>query len=151
MDKVHDLGHERLLGTSSMAWCIPFESTTCGHWGMGTLEEAHPNLVLLVRIVLHNHYLIGSNAAPGIPIHQIVNRPPTRHDPCQYRELKRQAPKMGVHIPECLLPPANRVGYRPVSLLCFASTPTMSEVETRISRPHNRTLLRPQPKVHSSM
>lgn len=54
MDKVHDLGHGRLLGTSSMAWCIPLllEWTTCGHWVMGTLEEARPNLVLLVRIVL---------------------------------------------------------------------------------------------------
>jgi len=68
MDKVHVLGHERLLGTLSMAWCIPLplEGTACGHWVMATLEQARPSLVLLVRIVLHDHYLIGSNAAPGI-------------------------------------------------------------------------------------
>ncbi len=145
MDKVHDLGHERLLGTLSMAWCIPLqlEGTTCGHWVMATLEEAHPNLVLLVCIILHDHSLIGSNAAPGIPVHQIVYRPSTNHGPHQYHELKRQVPKMEAHSPKSLQLQANQIGYQLVSLPPFASTLNTTEVETCISRPRNQAILRP--------
>lgn len=145
MDKVHDLGHERLLGTLSMAWCIPLllEGTTCGHWVMANLEEAHPNLVLLVRIILHDHCRIGSNALPAIPVHQIVYRPTTNHGPHQYHELMPQVPEMGAHSPQYLQLPANRVGYQLVSLPRFASTLNTIEVETCISRPHNQAILRP--------
>ena len=150
MDKIYDLGHDRLLETLLMDWCIPLplEWTTCGHWVMGTLEETRPNPVLLVRIVMHDHYLIGSNIPPGIPIHQIVNRPAINYEPHQYHALKQRAHKMGAHkmgahIPEYLLVPASRVDYRLVSLPRFASTPTMSEVGLYISRPRNRTRLRP--------
>jgi hypothetical protein len=153
MDRAHDRDLEHLLGTLSMAWCTPLllEWTTCGHSVMGILEEARPNPVLLVRIVLHDHFLIGSNIAPGILIHQMVNRPTTNRNPRQYHELKRQTPKMGAHIPEYLLFPANRVDYQLASLPRFASTPSMSEAENCISKPHRRTILRPQPRVHSLM
>jgi len=145
MDKVHDLGHERLLGTLSMAWCIPLllEGTTCVHWVMPTLEEARPNPVLLVCILLCDHCPIGSNAAPGFPVHQIIYHPTTNHGPNQYHKLKRQVPKMGAHLPKYLQPLANLVGYRLVSLPHFVSTPSTNEVEICISRPHNQALLRP--------
>jgi hypothetical protein len=145
MDKVHDLGHERLLGILSMAWCIPLllEGTTCVHWVMATLEEARPNPVLLVCIVLCDHFPIGSNVAPGFPVHQIVYRPTTNHRPHQYHERNRQVPKMGAHIPKYLQLLVNLVGYRLVSLPRFESTLSTSEDEICISRPHNLALLRP--------
>lgn len=145
MDTPHDLGHERLLGTLLMAWCIPLllEGTTCVHWVMATLEEARPNPTLLVCIILYDHCPIGSNVAPGFPVHQIVYRPTINHGPHQYHEPKWQVPKMGAHIPKYLQLLANRVGYRLVSLPRFASTLSMSEAEPCISRPNNQTLLRP--------
>src|SRR5258707_752327 len=109
---------------------------------MGSLKEARPNLVLLVRFGIV-FYLFGSNVAPATLIHQRDNRPVANRDPHQNHDLKRQTPKTGAHTPEDRLLPANRASYRLVLLPQFASTPTTSKVENCTSRPRNQTLLQP--------
>jgi hypothetical protein len=144
MDKVHDLGHERLLGTLSMAWCIPLllEGTTCGHWVMATLEEAHPNLVLLVRMSCTT--IILSVLTPRLVSCPSDSRSPNHKSrpPSIPRAQAASAQNGSAHsqIPSTASEPS-RLPARIVA--AFASTPSTSEVETCISRPRNQALLRP--------